>query len=97
MKKILSLIIIFVTFIFIYFLQANFFVWFNIAGVKPNLFIILALFIGLFIGKIYGISIGIILGMGLDFFIGKVIGINAMVLGTAGMLRRNICKKIFKR
>lgn len=95
MKKVLSIIIIFLTFIFLYFLQVNFFVWFNIAGVKPNLFIILALFIGIFIGKVYGISIGIILGLILDMFIGKALGINAIVLGTAGLLRRNFYKKIF--
>lgn len=97
MKKILSIIIIFLTFIFLYFLQANFFTWFNIAGVKPNLFIILSLFIGIFIGRIYGVSIGISLGLLLDFFISKAIGINAIVLGIAGLLRRNIYKKFFKR
>lgn len=97
MKKILSILIIFITFIIIYFLQANFFSWFNIAGIKPNLFIILALFIGIFIGRIYGATIGLVLGFCLDFFIGKAIGINAAVLGIAGLLRRHIHKKLFKR
>lgn len=90
MKKLLSIIIIFLIFILLYFLQANFFIWFNIAGVKPNLFIILSLLIGIFIGKVYGVSIGIFLGLLLDLFIGKAIGINAIVLGTAGFLRWNI-------
>lgn len=90
MKKTLSIIIIFITFIFIYLLQSNFFNWFNIAGIKPNLFIILSLIVGIFIGKIYGASIGIILGLILDLFIGKVLGINAIVLGTAGLMRRVI-------
>lgn len=97
MKKVLSIIIIFLTFILIYFLQSNFFNWFNIAGVKPNLFIILALFIGIFIGKIYGVSIGIFMGILLDFFIGKAVGINAFCLCVAGLLRRNIYKKFLKR
>ncbi len=95
MKKILSLIIIFITFILIYFLQSNFFSWFNIAGVKPNLFIIFILLIGIFIGKIYGASIGIILGLLLDLFIGKALGVNAIVLGITGLMRRNIYKKYF--
>lgn len=95
MKKILSFIIIFLTFVFIYFLQANFFSSFTISGVKPNLFIILVVFIGLFIGKIYGISMGIFFGLLLDLFIGKKIGINAISLGIAGLLRRNIYKKFF--
>ena len=86
MKKILSIITIFITFVFIYFLQSNFFTWFNIAGIKPNLFIILSLFIGIFIGKIYGTTIGIIIGLLLDFFIGNALGINAIVLGAIGFL-----------
>lgn len=97
MKKILSIIIIFITFIFIYFLQSNFFTWFNIAGVKPNLFIIFSLIIGIFIGKIYGTSIGIAFGLLLDLFIGKALGINAIVLGASGFMRRIIYQEFFKR
>lgn len=96
MKKFLSIIIIFVTFIFIYFMQSNFFSWFNISGVKPNLFIILSLCIGIFIGRIYGMSLGIVFGLLLDLFIGKALGINAIVLGTAGFMRRIIYKELIK-
>ena len=84
MKKILSTIIIFLIFILIYFLQSNFFSWFNIAGIKPNLFIILVLMVGLFVGKIYGATTGIVLGLLLD------LGVYAIQLGIAGLLRRNI-------
>ena len=87
MKKILSTIIIFLIFILIYFLQSNFFSWFSI---KPNLFIILVLMVGLFVGKIYGATTGIVLGLLLDFFIGKNLGVYAIQLGIAGLLRRNI-------
>ena len=97
MRKVVSILIIFITFFIIYFLQSNFFNWFNIAGIKPNLFIILALFIGVFIGKVYGMTLGIILGILLDFFIGKAIGINGIMLGLAGILRGNTCKKFFKK
>lgn len=97
MKKILSTIIIFLIFILIYFLQSNFFNWFNIAGVKPNLFIILVLITGLFVGKIYGATTGIVLGLLLDFFIGKKLGMYAIQLGLAGLLRRNLQQKLFKR
>ena len=97
MKKILSTIIILLIFILIYFLQSNFFNWFNIAGVKPNLFIILVLITGLFVGKIYGATTGIVLGLLLDFFIGKKLGIYAIQLGLAGLLRRNLQPKLFKR
>ena len=97
MQKILSTIIILLIFILIYFLQSNFFNWFNIAGVKPNLFIILVLITGLFVGKIYGATTGIVLGLLLDFFIGKKLGIYAIQLGLAGLLRRNLQQKLFKR
>ena len=97
MKKILSTIIILLIFILIYFLKSNFFNWFNIAGVKPNLFIILVLITGLFVGKIYGATTGIVLGLLLDFFIGKKLGIYAIQLGLAGLLRRNLQQKLFKR
>ena len=90
MKKILSITIIFITFIFIYFLQSNFFNWFNIAGIKPNLFIVLSLFVGIFVDKIYGASLGIIFGLLLDLFIGKTLGINSIVLGISGSMRRII-------
>ena len=71
MKKSIITIIILLTFLFFYFLQVNFFSWFNIAGVKPNLFIILTLVIGLFSGRGRGVTFGIIMGLCLDFFIGK--------------------------
>lgn len=54
MKKGFIFLALFVTFILLYLLQANFFNWFTIAGIKPNLFIILILFIGLFAGKHVG-------------------------------------------
>ena len=90
MKKILSIIILFIIFILIYIIQSNFFIWFNIAGIKPNLFIVLSLFIGIFIGKYYGLSIGVVFGLLLDLFIGKRLGINGIVLGVAGLMRRII-------
>ncbi len=96
MKKVFSILIIFLTFIILYFLQVNFFNWFNIAGVKPNLFIVFLLFIGLFMGKIYGFTIGIVFGLLLDIFIGKVLGMNAIILGMAGLfggiLEKNFSK-----
>ena len=95
MKKTLSIFLIFLTFIIIYFLQINFFSWFNIAGIKPNLFIIFLLFIGLFIGKVYGATTGVVFGLLIDLFIGKALGINAIILGLAGLLRRDFRQKFF--
>ncbi|MFR8103592.1 MAG: rod shape-determining protein MreD [Clostridia bacterium] len=86
MKKALTLLCTFIVFLILYFLQANFFSWFNLAGIKPNLFIILILFLGLFAGKKIGIISGIITGLLLDLFIGKTIGISALMLGVIGLL-----------
>ena len=69
MKKVFLSIAVFLVFILIYILQSNFFTWFNIAGVKPNLVIILVLFIGLFAGRIYGLTFGVIFGLLIDIFI----------------------------
>lgn len=81
-----TLIVIATIFVFLisYFLQANFFNWFNIAGIAPNLFVILVLFLGLFGGKRLGTPMGIFFGICLDFFINKKIGISAIMLGIVG-------------
>lgn len=85
-KKVISIIGIIITFFLIYFLQVNFFNWFNIAGVKPNLFILLVLCIGLFIGKNYAVPIGFIIGIYLDILTGKQIGISAIMYAGIGFL-----------
>lgn len=86
MKKIVINIGIFLTFLIIYFLQINFFSWFKIFGIMPNVFVILALFIGLFYSKIAGVSYGILFGILLDLFIGKKIGVSAIMLGIIGLI-----------
>ncbi len=84
MKKIAIVLCLILSFIIIYLLQVNFFSWFNLAGVKPNLFVILALTIGLFSGRGIGTTFGILFGIALDFFVGKSIGISAVMLGIVG-------------
>ncbi len=84
MKKVLTIVILFVTFLIIYILQANFFNWFTIAGIKPNLFIVLVLCIGLFAGQTVGTITGMVFGLLLDAFIGTRIGISGILLGIVG-------------
>ena len=86
MKKILIFCGIFITFFILYFLQTNFFSWFTIAGIKPNLFVILILFVGLFAGKMQGVLTGAIGGVLLDLFIGKNVGPTGIMLGLVGFL-----------
>ncbi len=86
MKKLLISIILFITFLIIYFLQANFFSNFTIAGISPNLFIILVLFIGLYANQTMGIIFGIVIGLFLDCIYSKTIGPSAIMLCIIGFL-----------
>lgn len=94
-KLIINIILILLTF-FIYFLQSNFFTWFNIAGIMPNLFIILVLFIGLFVTRIMGTIYGIFVGIILDFVIGTKVGIYAVCLGMLGFMSGTFDKNFSK-
>ena len=96
MKKFLVVLGIIFTFFILYFLQANFFTWFTISGVMPNLFVIFILFIGLFIGKKMGLVFGIIFGIYLDFLVGKSIGISGLMLGMIGLLAEYVDKNFSK-
>ncbi len=96
MKKFLVILGIFFTFFILYFLQANFFTWFTIGGVMPNLFVIFILFIGLFIGKKLGLVFGILFGIYLDFLVGKSIGISGVMLGIIGFLAEYVDKNFSK-
>ena len=94
-KLIINILIILVAFI-IYFLQSNFFNWFTISRVMPNLFVIFILFIGLFSNRITGIVYGVVLGGILDLTIGTQIGINAVGLGVIGFLAATFDKNFSK-
>ena len=86
MKKLVINIILIVIAFVMYFLQSNFFSWFTISGIMPNLFVIYILFIGLFSNSTMGIMHGLITGIILDFSIGTGIGINAISYGIIGLL-----------
>ena len=66
MKKLGISVLFFITFVIIYILQANLFPHLQIAGVMPNLFVILILWIGLFANATEAIIFGIIMGIILD-------------------------------
>lgn len=96
MKKALIIISLIITFFIVYFLQANFFTWFTIAGIMPNLFVILVLFIGLFIGKKVGAVLGLVFGIFIDLIIGKAIGISGIMLALIGLIAEYIDKSFSK-
>ncbi len=86
MKKLIINIVLIITTLIIYYLQSNFFSWFNISGVMPNLYIILVLFVGLFASQTMGTAYGIGIGITLDLLLGKQAGIYAVSLGLIGFL-----------
>ena len=96
MKKTWIVICLILSFLIIYLLQSNFFSWFNISGVKPNLFVVLVLVTGLFIGRRAGILFGVLFGISLDFFISKSIGISAVMLGIIGFIGGYLDKSFSK-
>ncbi len=96
MKKFKGILIIVILFLIIYFLQINFFSWFTIRGIKPNIFIILVLFLGLFVGKKVGGICGLIFGIILDILIGKSIGFTGIFLGAIGLLGEYFDKNFSK-
>lgn len=96
MKKALSILCLILTFFIIYFLQANFFTWFNIATIMPNVYVILVLFIGLFVKRKIGLACGIGVGLYLDIVLGKTIGTSALALGIVGLLGEILSKNFSK-
>lgn len=96
MKKNISIFLICIAFLIIYILQANFFSWFTISGIQPNLFIIFIVFLGLFGGKHMGVISGVIFGLLLDLFIGKNVGVSAIMFGIIGILAGFLDKNFSK-
>lgn len=96
MKKVLIHIGLIVTFIIIYLLQAIFFSEFTIAGIMPNIFIMLMLFIGLYMGRANGIIYGIIFGIFIDLWIGKTLGLTSIALALVGLIS-GILDKTFSK
>ncbi len=86
MKKVLITIFLFIAFLIIYFLQANFFPSFTIAGIMPNLFVVLVLFIGLYANEFLGVGFGLVIGIFLDSVYGNRLGPSAIMLCIVGFL-----------
>ena len=96
MKKFLIQVSLIVTFIIIYLLQTIFFDQFTIAGIMPNMFIILMLYIGLYMGRTMGIVYGIIYGIFIDLWIGKTLGLTSIALALIGVIS-GILDKTFSK
>ena len=96
MKKFKSFLILILVFLIIYFLQFNFFTWFNIRGIMPNLFIVFVLLVGIFIGQKVGVAVGLFVGIIVDIVIGKQIGFTGIALGVVGYVGELLDKNFDK-
>ena len=96
MKKVLIHIWLIVTFIIIYLLQTIFFTHFTIAGIMPNIFIILMLYIGLYMGRMMGIIYGISFGILMDMWMGRSFGLTSIGLALIGLLSGTFDKTLSK-
>ena len=96
MKKIFIHISLIITFVVIYFLQTIFFSHFTIAGIMPNVFVILMLYIGLYMGRTMGVIYGITYGIFLDIWIGKSLGITSIALALIGLISGMFDKTLSK-
>ena len=85
-STLLVTLILFIVFIIIYFLQANVFSELTIAGIKPNLFVIFILVIGLFGNNFLAILFGIICGMWIDSLYSDIIGVSSAMLCLIGFI-----------
>lgn len=84
MKKIFMGFVIILIYFILCFLQVNFFSWFTIAGVSPNLLILFVLFIGIFTNEKIGAGLGFFIGLYTDFLFSNTIGITAIFFASAG-------------
>ena len=96
MKKFLLGILAYVIFLILYFIQTNFFSWFTIAGITPNLFIIYILFLGLYTDNIFSVVLALITGITLDFAGAKTIGITALMFCTIAIIASYFDKNFSK-
>lgn len=96
MKKFLIGVLIYVIFIILYFIQADFFNWFTIAGISPNIFVIFILFLGLFTNNVFSIIIALFTGITLDLIIGRTVGITAIMFCLIAIIANYFDKNFSK-
>lgn len=67
-------------------LQSTVFNHLNIAGVKPDIILVMAVCIGVVRGPRQGMIAGLALGLLEDLYLGRFIGMNAICKGSAGFI-----------
>ena len=96
MKKFVIGVITYFIFIILYFIQANFFGWFTIAGISPNIFVIYILFLGLFTDNKFSLIMALLTGITLDLVIGKTLGATAILFCLISIIANYFDKNFSK-
>lgn len=96
MKKFIIGVITYFIFIILYFIQSNFFGWFTIAEISPNIFVIYILFLGLFTNNKFSLIMALLTGVTLDLVIGKTLGATAVLFLLIAMIANYFDKNFSK-
>ena len=96
MKKFFIGLLMYIIFIVLYFLQADFFSWFTIAGISPNIFVIFILFIGLFTDNKFSLILALLTGITLDLIGGRTLGVTAILFMLIAIAARYFDKNFSK-
>ncbi len=96
MKKFLIGLATYFIFIILYFIQADFFSWFTIGGICPNIFILFVLFLGLFTDNLFSIIMGLLTGITLDLIVGKTVGVTAIMFCLVAIIASYFDKNFSK-
>ena len=96
MKKMIAVVLLILITLLIFFLQVNLFNVFNISGIKPNLFIVLTVLIGLFIGNKKGVIFGCLAGVFIDSLTNERLGSTSLMLASIGFFGE-VCENYFSK
>lgn len=80
----------------LFLLQTTIFQWFALAGVVPNLLLILTVATGFMRGRTEGLTVGLVCGLMIDLLYGYVIGLYALIYMLIGYLN-GYSNKIFAK
>ncbi|BCJ95038.1 hypothetical protein acsn021_26070 [Anaerocolumna cellulosilytica] len=79
-------IIVTIEILVLFLLQTTIFQWFALAGVVPNLLLILTVATGFMRGRTEGLTVGLVCGLMIDLLYGYVIGLYALIYMLIGYL-----------
>lgn len=92
----LRTVILFIEIITAYLIQSSVFPYFSLAGVVPDILLILVVSCAFFYGQRTGIVVGFLSGLLMDFCIGDVVGAFAIFYSVIGFFN-GYAKKIYDR